>query len=65
MIATLAAVAEIDTDMKRIARASAARRQLMTITGVSLLTVAFGTPIGRSVFHTPIPRHRCLFGLAP
>jgi transposase len=65
MIATLAAVAEIDTDMKRMARASAARRQLMTITGVSLLTVAFGTPIDDPSFIRRFQDIGAYLGLVP
>ena len=54
--AVMTAVAAIDADIRRMTRASAACRRLMTIPGVGqLTTLAF-------VAHPPIARHRRLSG---
>ena len=66
--AVMTAVAAIDADMRRMTRASAACRRLMTIPGVGQLTaLAFVAAIDESLPHSlPISRHRRLFsGFGP
>ena len=64
--AVMTAVAAIDADMRRMTRASAACRRLMTIPGVGQLTaLAFVAAIDDPSAHPPIPRRRRLSGLGP
>jgi transposase len=57
--AVMTAVAAIDADIRRMTRASAACRRLMTIRGVGQLTaLAFVAAIDDPVPHPPIPRCR-------
>ena len=64
--AAMTAVAAIDTDMRRMARASAACSRLMTIPGVGQLTaLAFVAAIDDPSLHSAIPRRRRLSGLGP
>jgi transposase len=59
--AVMTAVAAIDADMRRMTRASAACRRLMTIPGVGQLTaLAFVGRDRRSRAHSPIARRRRL-----
>jgi transposase len=64
--AVMTATAAIDADTRPMARASAARRRLMTIPGVGQLTaLAFVAAIDDPFAHSPIPKHRRLSGLFP
>ena len=62
----MTAVAAIDADIRRMTRASAACRRLMTIPGVGQLTaLAFVAAIDDPFAYPPIPRRRRLSGIGP
>ena len=58
--AVMAAVAAIDADIRRMTRASAACRRLMTIPGVGQLTALAFVAAIQILAHPPIERHRRL-----